>query len=35
MLRSHLLHSVPGNFIKLLEMRFCACKISGDCLLKE
>lgn len=34
-LGSHLLCWLPGNFIKLLEMRFCACKISCNCLLEE
>lgn len=34
-LGSHLLCRLPGNFIKLLETRFCACKISCNCLLEE
>lgn len=34
-LGSHLLCSLPENFIKMLEMRFCACKISCNCLLEE
>lgn len=34
-LGSHLLCWLPENFIKLLEMRFCAFKISCNCLLEE
>lgn len=35
MLGSHLLCGLPGNFTKLLEMSFCACKISCNCPLEE